>query len=238
MPQDRALHTHIAFRNTYNHYYEAVRPSNNIPTLFSDHHAYELSEEYYKECSGIVKIFHKVKSKTYGVRDEYRVSGQAAQVLLEQIIPQEIYEGGRNTKNPDPVKKHNPPNMEIITGVLNHMLRCIVSTPIVYDFHVRDSLALLKWRIVAEKAGMFFLHDLDLDFLPCLDDVEESDDLRVLFLMGVNAKRQARLEGLSMATKNKRKPPQRIKAVSKPRELAELSSDDEEEFAGPIDEIG
>jgi hypothetical protein len=88
MPQDRALHTHVAFRNTYNLYYEAVRPSNNVPTLFSDHHAYELSEEYYKECSGIVKIFRKVKSKTYGVRDEYRVSGQAAQVLLEQIIPQ------------------------------------------------------------------------------------------------------------------------------------------------------
>jgi hypothetical protein len=88
------------------------------------------------------------------------------------------------------LRNHNPPNMGIITGVLNHMLRCIVSTPIVYDFHVRESLALLKCRIVVEKAGMFFLHDLDLDFLPCLDDVQESDDLRVLFLMGVNAKAQ------------------------------------------------
>lgn len=87
MPQDRALYTHVAFRNTYNLYYEAIRPSNNRPTFLSDHHAYKLGDEYYKECAGIVKIFRKVKSKTYGVRDEYRVSGQATQVLLDHIIP-------------------------------------------------------------------------------------------------------------------------------------------------------
>ena len=91
MPQDRALHTHVAFRNTYNLYYEAIRPSNNMPAFFSDSQAYGLSEEYYKECSGMIKIFRKVKSKTYGVRDEYRVSGQAAQVLLDQIIPQVLF---------------------------------------------------------------------------------------------------------------------------------------------------
>ncbi|KAF8550172.1 hypothetical protein OG21DRAFT_1487974 [Imleria badia] len=88
MAQDRALHTHVAFQNTYNLYYEAVRPNNNRPAFVSDHHAYKLGDEYYKECSGIVKIFHKVKSKTYGIRDEYWVSGKAAQILLDQIIPQ------------------------------------------------------------------------------------------------------------------------------------------------------
>lgn len=87
MPQDRALQTHIAFRNTYNLYYEAVRPSNNIPAFLKDSDAYALKESYGKECYSLVKIFRKVKSKTYGVRDEYRVSGQAAQVLLRDIIP-------------------------------------------------------------------------------------------------------------------------------------------------------
>ncbi|KAF8548576.1 hypothetical protein OG21DRAFT_1526413, partial [Imleria badia] len=46
-----------------------------------------------------------------------------------------------------------------------------------------------------------------------------------------HSKRQARLEGLSMVTKNKRKPPQR---VSKPRELPELSSDDDDELQAPL----
>lgn len=87
MPQDRALHTHVAFRNTYNLYYEAVRPSRKTKEVFQDSDAYGLTETYYNECSSMVKIFQKVKTKTYGVRDEYRVSGQAAQVILDQIIP-------------------------------------------------------------------------------------------------------------------------------------------------------
>ena len=88
------------------------------------------------------------------------------------------------------LKNRNPPNLGVMTGILNHMLRCIVSTPIVYDFHVRESLALLECRTVVEKAGMLFLHELDLDAVPCLDKVQENDDFRVLALMGVNAKAQ------------------------------------------------
>lgn len=88
MHQDRALQTHVAFRNTYNLYYEAVRPANNIPTFAKDSDAYNLNPCYHKECSNIMKIFHKVRNKTYGVRDEYRVSGQALQALLRDIIPQ------------------------------------------------------------------------------------------------------------------------------------------------------
>jgi len=87
MPEDRALQTHVAFRNTYNIYYEAVRPNNNKPTFTTDSDAYNLTSMYHKECSGTIKILCKAKKKTYGVRDEYRVSGQAAQVLLQDIIP-------------------------------------------------------------------------------------------------------------------------------------------------------
>ena len=65
---------------------ERALPRKRIVTL-SNHHAYKLGDGYYKECAGIMKIFCKVKSKTYGVRDEYRVSGQATQVLLDHIIP-------------------------------------------------------------------------------------------------------------------------------------------------------
>ena len=37
-----------------------------------------------------------------------------------------------------------------------------------------------------------------------------------------------------MVTKNKRKPPQRIRVVSKPKELAPLSSDEEDELQAPL----
>ena len=87
MPEDRALQTHVAFRNTYNIYYEAVRPNNNKPTFGTDSDAYNLTSTYHKECSSTIKILGKAKGKTYGVRDEYRVSGQAAQVLLREALP-------------------------------------------------------------------------------------------------------------------------------------------------------
>ena len=34
-----------------------------------------------------IKILGKAKEKMYGVRDEYRVNGQAAQVLLRKTLP-------------------------------------------------------------------------------------------------------------------------------------------------------
>lgn len=227
MPQDRALQTHVAFRNTYNLYYEAVQPSNNNPVFLKDSDAYSLKKSYGKECFALVKIFRKVKHKTYGVRDEYRVSGQAAQVLLREIIPQvrkpfcapsctNIAHKARRYMRSKPVlwlpsrvwfeflsrrveeiqrtqiqlKHRNPPNLGIMTGILNHMLRCIITTPIIYDFHVRESMALLECRNVVAKAKMFFLHDLELNLVPCLDSIQESDDFRVLALMGLDSKGQ------------------------------------------------
>ena len=74
------------------------------------------------------------------------------------------------------LKRLNPPNLGILIGILNHMLQSIISTPIVYDFHVRESLALLKYRHVVEQANMFFLLELELDLQPCLDNVQESND--------------------------------------------------------------
>jgi hypothetical protein len=88
------------------------------------------------------------------------------------------------------LKGINPPNLGTLTGILNHMLRSTISTPIIFDFHVRESLALLEYRNVVKQANMFFLQELVLDLQPCLDAVQECDDFRVLALMGLNAKAQ------------------------------------------------
>ncbi|KAG1717804.1 hypothetical protein EDB19DRAFT_1839136 [Suillus lakei] len=81
--------------------------------------------------------------------------------------------------------KKNPPNLGVLTGVLNHMLRSTTSTPKIYDSHVRESLALLEYRNVLETAGMFFLQDFNIDSDTCLAEVQQIDDVHVLALMGV-----------------------------------------------------
>ena len=40
----------------------------------------------HKEYESTVKVLQSAKTKTYGVRDEYRVSGQAAQILLRNAL--------------------------------------------------------------------------------------------------------------------------------------------------------
>ena len=86
------------------------------------------------------------------------------------------------------IVKRNPPNLGVLTGLLNHMLRSTMTTPMLYDFHVRESLALLDYRNVLETAGMFFLHNLDVSSETCLQEVQQVDDVAVLALMGVDAK--------------------------------------------------
>lgn len=83
MQQERSRQTHIAFRSTYNLYYEAIRSNTNQAHFASDSDAYKLSPSYMAECFDITKVVERCKEKTYGVRDEYRVSGHAARIMLE-----------------------------------------------------------------------------------------------------------------------------------------------------------
>ncbi|KAG1726208.1 hypothetical protein EDB19DRAFT_1914718 [Suillus lakei] len=163
------------------------------------------------ECTKIAKVIEGCKEKTYGVRDEYRVSGHAARIILENVE-----EKAREYLKSDPVLwipskiwfkllrrrvreiqrtqisiiKKNPPNLGILTGVLNHMLHSTTSTPKIYDSHVLKSLALLEYRNILETAGMFFLQDFNINSDTCLAEVQQIDDVHVLALIGVNAKAQ------------------------------------------------
>ncbi|KAG2351120.1 hypothetical protein BDR07DRAFT_1502559 [Suillus spraguei] len=209
MQQERSHQTHIAFRSTYNLYYESIRTNSNKPSFASDSDAYKLSPSYMAECFEITKVIDHCKEKTYGVRDEYRVSGHAARIILDNIddkareylrsdpvlwIPSKIwFELIRRRvreiqRTQISIVKKNPPNLGILTGLLNHMLRSTTSTPITYDFHVRESLALLEYRNILETAGMFFLQDFDIASDTCLEEVQQVDDVNVLALMGANAK--------------------------------------------------
>ena len=74
-------------------------------------------------------------------------------------------------------------NLGILTGIVCHMIRCTSSTPIILDYHVRESMGLLQFSRVCERLGMFFLYDLDLQRAPHLKEVQQYDDLEVLKLM-------------------------------------------------------
>ncbi|KAG2057315.1 hypothetical protein BDR06DRAFT_969503 [Suillus hirtellus] len=184
--------------------------NSNQAYFASDSDAYKLSPSYMGKCFEISKVLDGCKEKTYGVRDEYRVSGHAGQIMLDNIdikareylrsdpvlwIPSKIwFELIRRVweiqRTQMAIVKKNPPNLGILTGVLNHMLHSTTSTPIIYDSHVHESLTLLEYRNVLETAGMFFLQDFDLGSETCLEEVQQIDDVSVLALMGVNAKSQ------------------------------------------------
>lgn len=85
MQQERSQQTHIAFRSTYNLYYESIRTNNNQVNFASDSDAYKLTPSYMTECFDIMRVVDGCKEKTYGVRDEYRVSGHAARIILDNI---------------------------------------------------------------------------------------------------------------------------------------------------------
>ena len=79
-----------------------------------------------------------------------------------------------------------PPNYGILTGLLTYLIQSVLFTPQKVSSYVNESLALLRFRQVVDRFGMFFLHDLDLDRKICLPPVLRMDDLGVLKALGVN----------------------------------------------------
>ena len=88
------------------------------------------------------------------------------------------------------MKHLNPLNLGVLTGVICHLIRCTSSTPIVLDYHVRESMALLQFSRVSEQFNIFFLFDLDLQKTPLLPMVQEQDDVEVLKLMQAKLKKK------------------------------------------------
>ena len=82
MMLERSRRVHITFRSAYNVIYEAVRKKDNKPWFCGDGDAYNLTETFLSACEDKSKQYSNRGSRYYGVRDEYRVSGQAAINIL------------------------------------------------------------------------------------------------------------------------------------------------------------
>ncbi|KAF9218411.1 hypothetical protein BS17DRAFT_871358 [Gyrodon lividus] len=193
MAQERTWQTHICFRNAYNLAYEAVRPNDNCPTFVLDSDAYACNPQFMQECHLAIEMYEgKAKERSYGIRDKYRLSGFAAievlgnlKALTERYLKSQpmlwmssatwfdfLARWFRELQQMQIcLRRIEPPNMGVLTGIVCNMIHSITSTPIILDFHV------------CKHSGMFFLSDLDLKSMPYLPDIQPLDDAEVMKLV-------------------------------------------------------
>jgi hypothetical protein len=84
--------SHVVFRSAYNLAYEVTRPLDNNRDLFHEKDAYALDPEYLDYIHKISDIYTKDAShKSFGVRDEIRIGGEAFLRVVNdldfQVIP-------------------------------------------------------------------------------------------------------------------------------------------------------
>jgi hypothetical protein len=185
MGASRMLQTHIIHRITYNQSYEVIRNTSNAPILCADSDLYHYNADFNLECEELVRQFTgSALERSFGARDEWRLSGDAIEEFLDNLferaqeflhtfpilfIPSRLWFTflARRVQEINTVQKllyhRNPPNLGLISGVNNFLLQCVTHSPIVYQAHNRESLALLHMKETLERFGWFTLPDLDID---------------------------------------------------------------------------
>ncbi|KAI0667341.1 hypothetical protein C8Q78DRAFT_982564, partial [Trametes maxima] len=207
MARERSQLSHIVFRSAYNLQYESIRASDNVPYFANDGDAYEVNETYHKECQRRISLFRgNAQSTTYGVRDEYRIGGQALLCFLSSWkdkshsflatnpilwIKSDLWFGYLAARVETiqslqiRLSMLQPPNYGVLTSLLCHLIREVSSTHLIPPQHVRTALAHLQAQTIMNNYGTLFLHDLDVTAIPVLASIQDEDDETVLRTMGI-----------------------------------------------------
>ena len=82
-PQARKERTHIGYLSAYNLSWEAVRPKDNQRTFFEESHVHQRDPWFHHEVREVKRALEDVYNKSYGVRWEVRVGGQALEEMEE-----------------------------------------------------------------------------------------------------------------------------------------------------------
>ena len=83
--------SHVIFRSAYNLAYEVTRPLDNNREMFHDSDAYTLDPEYLYYIDQISDIYTQdACNKSFGVRDEVRIGGEAFISIVEDLDYQVI----------------------------------------------------------------------------------------------------------------------------------------------------
>ncbi|KAF9474942.1 hypothetical protein BDN70DRAFT_814888 [Pholiota conissans] len=199
MTVERSRRTHVLYRSAYNLVYEAVRKKDNSPWFCGDGDAYNLTETFQSACEEKYHQYKNRGARSYGVRDEYRVSGVAAIQILASAkdvlkrfkssdgvlwIPTHIWFefSSARLKAIEIATMHlyqkSPDNKGLIASLFMHLIRSIESTPTEVPTHVRHTLAALLMRGTTATCGMMFLHDLNLsdNGSETLPGIQQQDD--------------------------------------------------------------
>lgn len=85
-PVPRRRRAHISFRSSYNLAYEVIRQQDNSRNIFEEKEVYNRSPWYHDQMEKVLEIYTtKASSQSHGVRDEFRISGQGFNDLIECI---------------------------------------------------------------------------------------------------------------------------------------------------------
>ena len=85
-PASRRRRTHVSFRSSYNLAYEAIRQQDNSRSLFEEKDVYNRSPWFQLQLEKVLEIYNsKGCMQSYGVRDEFRISGKGIYELMECV---------------------------------------------------------------------------------------------------------------------------------------------------------
>ncbi|KIM37238.1 hypothetical protein M413DRAFT_13424 [Hebeloma cylindrosporum] len=205
-PEARCLRTHVVLRQSYNLAYEATRQRDNSRNLFNEKDVYCRNKTFHRDLAGVRDIYrHKAPGISYGVRDEFRVGGEALEQMMECM--DDMVDTFLNT-NPilwisSAVWFHfldrrlgiladshaklyflRPPNYGVLSGLFANLMQSVMFTPPVVHTFVKESLASLEYKRHCASDGMFFLHTFDIDKKPCVEGILERDDSSIQRFLG------------------------------------------------------
>ncbi|EIW51258.1 uncharacterized protein TRAVEDRAFT_54722, partial [Trametes versicolor FP-101664 SS1] len=215
MSRERSQLSHTVFRSAYNLQYEPIRSSDNVPYFANDGDAYEVNETYHTECNRRISVFRgNAQNTTYGVRDEYRIGGQALLSFLEgwqdktkQFLAcnpilwvKSQHWFGYLAARVEVLQSLQirlsmlqPPNYAILTSLICHLIREVSSTHTIPPQHVRASLAHLQAQTIINNYGTIFLHELDLSTIPMLPPIQDEDDEVIFRTMNITTEARKNL---------------------------------------------
>jgi hypothetical protein len=85
-PSWRSKQSHVRFRSSYNLAYEATRQHDNSRNLFEERHVFNRNPYFQHQLNCVMEIYDDMAPEnSYGVRDEFRISGLGVNELIDCI---------------------------------------------------------------------------------------------------------------------------------------------------------
>ncbi|KAG8916492.1 hypothetical protein FRC01_003117 [Tulasnella sp. 417] len=205
MSSTRRRGTHISFRQTYNLAYEVIRRPGKQFTVCSEADAYRGKQPFVQSVNAVLSQLRDSNGKSYGVREELRIGGGALTTVLSSVLAKAteylaakpilwissrtwftLLEQRVIAIRDAQVQMSKKPgeNHGTITGIMMHLLRCVMVNPQYVPDFVKDNLRNIRFEETISGHGAFFAHSLQLE-IGYLSDIDAKDNDKVRTFMGL-----------------------------------------------------